>query len=371
MNIQKATQLYEKWLSRYLNIIAADIGRKHSAMAEAVYPFLRATFYRWCQLWSDQAEELSGAPRVLAVGDLHVENFGTWRDTEGRLAWGVNDFDEACELPYTFDLVRLAASAVVAIEERRLAIDPEEACARLLAAYSLNLKEGGRPIVLAEHHSRLRRAVTGVLRDPVRFWERLQSLPRLRPESVPASARKALERMLPERRLEYRVHHRAAGLGSLGRERYLAIAEHRGGLVAREAKALAPSACVWAGLIKKEAIRYRDLLGRAVRNPDPYVKQQGRWIVRRLAPDCCRIELGSLEAGRDEVRLLEHMGYETANVHRGTPGAAGAIVKDLGRRRKGWLLAAVEALDRGTRHDWEDWRAVAKAKAAKKEALRA
>ena len=25
------------------------------------------------------------APPVLAVGDLHVENFGTWRDAEGRL----------------------------------------------------------------------------------------------------------------------------------------------------------------------------------------------------------------------------------------------------------------------------------------------
>jgi len=32
---------------------------------------------------------------VLAVGDLHVENFGTWRDAEGRLIWGVNDFDES------------------------------------------------------------------------------------------------------------------------------------------------------------------------------------------------------------------------------------------------------------------------------------
>ena len=34
-------------------------------------------------------------PAVLAVGDLHTENFGTWRDAEGRLIWGINDFDEA------------------------------------------------------------------------------------------------------------------------------------------------------------------------------------------------------------------------------------------------------------------------------------
>jgi uncharacterized protein (DUF2252 family) len=24
-----------------------------------------------------------------------VENFGAWRDVEGRLIWGINDFDEA------------------------------------------------------------------------------------------------------------------------------------------------------------------------------------------------------------------------------------------------------------------------------------
>lgn len=45
---------------------------------------------------------------------MHVENFGTWRDVEGRLVWGVNDVDEAAALPYTSDLVRLATSAELA-----------------------------------------------------------------------------------------------------------------------------------------------------------------------------------------------------------------------------------------------------------------
>ena len=33
---------------------------------------------------------------------------------KGGLIWGINDFDEACELPYTHDLVRLATSACLA-----------------------------------------------------------------------------------------------------------------------------------------------------------------------------------------------------------------------------------------------------------------
>ena len=56
--------------------------------------------------------------RVLAVGDIHLENFGTWRDADGRLVWGVNDFDEAAQMPYVLDLVRLAASALLANPSR-------------------------------------------------------------------------------------------------------------------------------------------------------------------------------------------------------------------------------------------------------------
>ena len=93
MRIKKATKRYEAWLGERLNLIRDDITLKHSRMEEAPFPFLRATYYRWAQLWQDLRTDLAKAPRVLAVGDLHLENFGTWRDAEGRLIWGVNDFD--------------------------------------------------------------------------------------------------------------------------------------------------------------------------------------------------------------------------------------------------------------------------------------
>ena len=102
------------WPSK-LTIVPADLALKHTRMAEDLFQFLRATFYRWMQVWPQVCPDLARAPRVLAVGDLHVENFGTWRDKEGRLIWGVNDFDEAYPMPYTNDLVRLAVSAHLAI----------------------------------------------------------------------------------------------------------------------------------------------------------------------------------------------------------------------------------------------------------------
>jgi hypothetical protein len=78
-----------------LDLIRADIRHKHQMMASGAFPFFRATFYRWMQVWPESCSDLADAPVVLAVGDLHVENFETWRDQEGRLVWGVNDFDEA------------------------------------------------------------------------------------------------------------------------------------------------------------------------------------------------------------------------------------------------------------------------------------
>src|SRR6266705_2672130 len=122
MNVVRATKAYEAWVGRQIPLVAADLTRKHKAMAAAAFPFLRATFYRWVELWAATCLALAETPEVLAVGDLHVENFGTWRDAEGRLIWGVNDFDEAAPMPYALGLVRLAASALLACEEERLAI---------------------------------------------------------------------------------------------------------------------------------------------------------------------------------------------------------------------------------------------------------
>lgn len=357
MGIVKATRAYETWLGRHIRLLPSDLQKKHQAMAQAMFPFFRATFYRWMQLWPKLCTDEARAPHVLAVGDLHVENFGTWRDVEGRLVWGINDFDEVYELPYTIDLVRLAASAHLAIAESSLEIPAKDACDAILEGYKKSLQTGGFPFVLAEEHDWLRHMVTGILRDPVHYWTKLDSLPTTRGR-VPKSARRAIERMLPEPGLDYRIVHRTAGLGSLGRERYVGIAGCRGGRVAREAKALAPSARVWASEEKvSERIRYQEALDRSVRDIDPFVRLRGSWIVRRLAPDCSRVELTSMPKERDESKLLRAMGFETANVHLGTPRAAKLILRDLDKRPADWLHKAATAMVKATSADWREWRA--------------
>ncbi len=117
MGIVGSTEAYEAFLRAELSeeVVEEGLEEKHRAMAgEGAFPFLRATYWRWVERLPAIAGDLAAAPRVLAVGDIHLENFGTWRDADGRLVWGVNDYDEAAEMPYALDLLRLATSALLA-----------------------------------------------------------------------------------------------------------------------------------------------------------------------------------------------------------------------------------------------------------------
>jgi len=361
MNIVKATRSFEKWLGQRTRLNQKDLHLKHERMKAELFPFFRATYYRWAQLWPEVCPDLAKAPHVLAVGDLHVENFGTWRDIEGRLIWGVNDFDEAWPMAYTIDLVRLAVSAHLAVETGNLPLKREDICDTLLEGYRESLKEAGHAFVLGEKHVWLRLIAEGGLRDPVQFWKRMDALPTLK-ASAPISAVDAIEHLMPAREIKYRLAHRVAGLGSLGHARYVALADWHGGRIAREAKALVPSSACWAESLKAERdpgppeILYQTILNHAVRCPDPFVQLRGRWIVRRLGPHCSRIELSSLRGPDTELRLIHAMGWETANIHLGTPSARNAITRHLKKQKGRWLHVAAETMLQAVREDWNVWK---------------
>ena len=356
MNVVKATRQFEDWLGQHTDIVQKDLRLKHSNMKAEVFPFLRATYYRWAQIWPKVCADLAKGPQVLAVGDLHVENFGTWRDVEGRLIWGVNDFDEVHPVAYANDLVRLAVSAHLAAEAGHISLKGNDICDCILEGYRESLGERGRPFVLSENHRWLCRIAESELRDPVRFWAKMDALPAVR-DSVPLSAIDAIEHLMPARDLDYRLAHRVAGLGSLGHARYVAIAEWHGARIAREAKALVSSACYWAKDHKGPSeILYQTIISRAVRCPDPFVQLRGRWIVRRLSPHCSRIELAQLKAQGEELRLLSAMGWETANVHLGTGSARKSILRDLHKQKAKWLHGATEAMLGTVREDWKIWK---------------
>ncbi len=355
MDITVATNNFERWLSTQVRLVQGDLRHKHAAMCADSFSFLRATYYYWARRFPELPGLISRAPTVLAVGDLHLENFGTWRDALGRLAWGINDFDEAFPLPYTHDLVRLATSAFLAVEADHLDLGAKAVCQAILDGYRDGLEKHGRPFVIGEEHRWFKPILENPARDPGKFWDSLRNLPRER-MPLPPAAEAILVNLLPDRRIPYELRHRVAGLGNLGKPRFTALAQWQGGPVAREAKALTVSAAGWARA-NIQGLYYRKILAAAIRSPDPFLQVHGPWIVRRLAPDCRRLELAALSRAQDEEWLLHAMGFETANVHLGTLRTRRAVVNHLADFRKNDLRKAaafmrdilVKAFDRWRR----------------------
>ena len=350
MSIESVTARYEAWLSKQTALIRADLAKKHTMMAESPAMMLRATYYRFLQQFPKKCPEIAGAQRLLGVGDLHVENFGTWRDAEGRLVWGVNDFDEAGRVPWTLDLVRLATSAVLGMELGATVI-----CRAILRGYAASLARGGGPFVLAERNAWLREIAWDQLRDPERYWARLTASRPTR--DVPPDVRRELLAHLPEGGGAPRFFRRRAGVGSRGHARFAVVADWRGGFIAREAKALAPGALVWLSPRLGRSGSPAELAARAVRCPDPIWNVKRGWVFRRLAPDCSKIDLAELRSQNMGEPLLEAMGWEAANMHLGSPAALPAVKRDLRSRKSTWLLDATREMERQTRQDWKEWRA--------------
>ncbi len=355
-DIRQATQGYEAWLGKRIELIPADVDLKHQRMAESPFAFLRATFYRWVQRWPEVCPELAAAPAVLSVGDLHIENFGTWRDAEGRLIWGINDFDEAYPMPYTNDLVRLAASALLAIGGNHLSLDDQDACEAILAGYRTVLDQGSCPFVLAERHHWLRDLAHGNLRDPVAFWDKLDKLPAAT-ETIAPQVLAALERWLPERGLSYKLVHRIAGLGSLGRQRLVALADWRGGLIAREAKALAVSACLWeqpaseaAEILLPEDPRHGGPRARSVGAGSAARGSSAAWppIAAASSLRCCPKTATSGSSCRPWAR-------RRPTSTRATPGPRPQFKPTCKRDYGKWLWKAAQAMAQTIQDDWKQW----------------
>jgi Uncharacterized protein conserved in bacteria (DUF2252) len=357
-DVVEATQRYEEWLGQHVEIQPDELSYKHEQMArrDDPFPFVRGTYYRWAEIWPSVCPELQEAPRVLAVGDLHVENFGTWRDREARLVWGINDFDEADELPFANDLVRLAASASFGAGTASFEMSFKKTCRAILSGFAKQLRNGGRAFVLEEENPELRKLAMQADRAPDVFWRKLVKVLNAPPRSVPAGAEAALKHDLPVPHTSYEVRRRPrVGMGSLGKPRFVALATVTGGWVAREAKAVAPPATTFLRHTKHGDSRLRELLSIANRSADPFLRIDHAWIVRRLAPHCTRIELTHLQRAADELVLFEAMGAETANVHLGTPSVCDEILRWLKARDDSWLETAAKAMIRATRDDWKTW----------------
>ncbi len=177
----------------------------------------------------------------------------------------------------------------------------------------------------------------------------------LEPIRPPSELKKLLRSMAPKHLKEVQFRRRPqVGMGSLGRPRYIMLAQWDGAWIAREAKAIVPPAKYW--LNEKDppegTLPAQKILEKSIRCPDPFLHYGRHWVNRRLAPHCGRIELTQLVGHDAEIRLLAAMGQELANVHLGSGKETAAISHYLGRLPKDWLVTAAEEMLRILIGDW-------------------
>jgi uncharacterized protein (DUF2252 family) len=349
--ITQSTKAYERWLRGRLGdeLVVKDLTAKHARMSEGPFPFLRATYWRWAETILDVCPEFKGAPTVLGVGDLHLENFGTWRDDDGRLVWGVNDFDEAAEMPYTLDLVRLAASAVLGCPHVGTT---RNICANILRGYQRGL-DSPRPITLDLDYAWLRNLVVVPNAERVHFWHKIETL---QPHKAPPRRYvKVLASAMPDPKLKMTYSPRTAGMGSLGRPRWVGVAQWRGAPVVREVKAALPSAWTLTNGGGKELHCYKIATGR-YRAPDPWFALKDDIVVRRLSPNNRKLDAESHPLDLISRKYLRVMGREVAAIHLGQGNGAAAIKHDLEKRDPNWLPSAVTRAADFIRREQREWR---------------
>jgi uncharacterized protein (DUF2252 family) len=221
---------------------------KYQKMRDNSFAFLRGT----CHLFYDDEAglaPLNPAPLAWSCGDLHPDNFGSYKG-DNRLAYfDVNDFDEAVLAPCTWDPARLATAVLVGAPLVNVAQPQAEALAALfLRTYVERLTQG-------YVRSIERETATGMVKDLL-----LGVSTRQRKEFLDAHAPRNGKRrrlkidgkhFLPITEVEraivvdaiqaigpYKgqpkffqvldIAHRLAGTGSLGVDRYGVLVEGRG-----------------------------------------------------------------------------------------------------------------------------------------------
>ncbi len=221
---------------------------KYQQMQANVFGFFRGTCHLFYEDWPVESD-LNEAPSVWVCGDLHLENFGTYKGDSRLVYFDLNDFDEAALAPCTWDLARFLTSLLVGAKS--LGVNASQSlalCHCFLGAYTANLIQG---------HARTleRETATGMIKDLLMSLKQRDRKTFLDTRTEPVNGRRKLKidnehtRKISKgertRIIDFTtswgaqqpnpsffkvldVAHRIAGTGSLGVERYVLLVKGKG-----------------------------------------------------------------------------------------------------------------------------------------------
>ena len=304
---------------------------KYRAMRASAFAFLRGS----CALFYAQlpsAGVFRTAPSVWVCGDLHLENFGSYKGDTGLVYFDLNDFDEAALAPASWELVRYLTSLLVAAAA--LGADAEKSsalCATFVDAYAAALV-GGKAYWLERDSAQ---GPAAALLDSLRQRSRkafLNSRTRLHAgrrkicidsgKALPASAAQqdmvgkfmaefAKSQARPDFFAVLDVARRIAGTGSLGLDRFAVLVAGKGSpdghelldLKASRPSALAPQLGLaqprWANQAQRIVSVQRRMQAVTMAFLQPVLVHEQPYVLRALQPseDRLAIERAALDSG--------------------------------------------------------------------------
>lgn len=368
---------------------------KYRAMSKSALAFLRGTCHLFYEDWPGDSD-LNNTPAGWICGDLHLENFGSFKGDNRLVYFDLNDFDEAALAPAAFDLARLLTSVLLAGESLNLDANPlRDLCLHFLNAYIAELTTGKARWIE-------RSTAQGMIRDLLknlkkrsrreliaRRTEKTDGGRRLRIDHEHAlkadgPAQEKIRRLFsqfakqqetPEFFQVIDVARRIAGVGSLGVERYVILVNGKGGSDGHYLLDLKhqPGTCLRPYLTlpqpewENEAHRVVELQRRGQAIAPAFlaaVSLEGRsYVLRELLPtqDRLRLELWDGKLSRLETVLVA-MGRLVAWSHLRGSGRQGSAIADewidFGHSEE-WrqpLLDYARSYAQQVRKDWKDFK---------------
>jgi len=224
------------------------VALKYAKMAQSPFIFLRGA----CHLFYDHLPDsrlFSDAPLAWCCGDLHFENFGSYKGDNRLVYFDINDYDEAALAPVNWDAIRLltsiqcGADALNASRAESLAVS--QSC---LNAYRSTLSDGKPLWVERDTCGGLVHALLTTLQDRKRaeFLDK-RTIRKGRNRSLKVDGERALPASDAQKKTVTKfidrfaatqpdpkffhvldIGRRIAGTGSLGVERYVVLVEGKG-----------------------------------------------------------------------------------------------------------------------------------------------
>jgi uncharacterized protein (DUF2252 family) len=333
------------------------IALKYAAMAASPFGFLRGT----CHLFYEVETPLE-APLVWSCGDLHLQNFGTYKGDDRTVYFDINDFDEAALAPASWDLARWLTSLSLAAPD--LDLDPSD----LPALQTLFLNSYLAALISQKAKTLTKDTAEGFLQDAIRELadrDRPTFLDKRTTKDGKHRRLKAIEGksiLLTEAEQQpiydllkpWQESHtensefftildiaaRIAGTGSLGLSRYLILIEGKGGPNSNyllDLKAARPS-CVpmfsqTSPQFPTEADRIIQLQHQSQESPPAMLSAiaspNASYILRELQPSNDKIELHTVkDKPKRLTALITAMAQVTAWGHLRSSGRNGSASAD-------------------------------------------